>query len=268
MPAYDKEYQGMLNLDYLMSAKNTISVPVLSLLGAAGISFLGASYLPGTPATDPFGYHNMVTKLTTIVTNNMVNELRVSYQRTTTDAYQHPPMSTYASNIYPDTAAGQNFLGGGLPFSPVISIPGFFQAGGSSSNDETVHNFQAQVGDQISWTHGKHSVRFGGEFEQVNWFWDYQGLSHGITAFQTFRRLPDRSAGRLRRGGGSGVCNGSSFSNVLNTNNFAVRSGPGGIVHGYKARNGNAFVQDDIKVSQRLTINLGAPLGVRRFDGR
>ncbi len=33
----------------------------------------------------------MVTKLTTIVNNNMVNELHVSYQRTTTDAYQHPP---------------------------------------------------------------------------------------------------------------------------------------------------------------------------------
>ena len=145
----------------------------------------------------------------------------------------------------------QNFLGGGLPFSPVISIPGFFQAGGSSSNDETVHNFQAQIGDQLSWNIGKHTVRVGGEFEQVNWFWDYQGLSHGITAFQTF----DDFLIGLPGGCGAavvGVCNGSSFSNVLNTNNFSVRSGPGGIVHGYKASNGNCFAQDDIKVNQRL----------------
>ena len=55
----------------------------------------------------------------------------------------------------------------------------------------------------------------------------------------------------------AGACNGSNFSNVLNSNNFAVRSGPGGIVHGYKARNGYMFVQDDVKVSQRLTLNLG-----------
>ena len=255
-PAYDKEYQGMLNLDYLMSAKNTIAFRFYRSWEPQSISFLGASYLPGTPATDPFGYHNMVTKLTTIVSNNMVNELHVSYQRTTTDAYQNPPVSTYASNIYPNTPVGSNFLGGGLPFSPVISIPGFFQAGGSSSNDETVHNFQAQLGDQLSWNKGKHTIRVGGEFEQVNWFWDYLGLSHGITAFQTFSDfligLPGGCGAQV-----VGACNGSNFSNILNSNNFAVRSGPGGIVHGYKAKNGNAFVQDDIKVNQRLTVNLG-----------
>ena len=255
-PAYDKEYQGMLNLDYLMSAKNTVAFRFYRSWEPQSISFLGAQYLPGTPATDPFGYHNMVTKLTTIVNNNMVNELHVSYQRTTTDAYQNPPTSTYASNIYPNVPAGSNFLGGGLPFSPVINIAGSFQAGGSSSNDETVHNFQGQVGDQLSWNKGKHTIRAGGEFEQVNWFWDYQGLSHGITAFQTFS---DFLIG-LPGGCGIatvGVCNGSGFSNVLNTNKFSVRSGPGGIVHGYKARNGNMFVQDDIKVNQRLTVNLG-----------
>ncbi len=254
-PAYDKEYQGMLNLDYLMSAKNTVAFRFYRSYEPQSINFLGPAYLPGTPATDPFGYHNMVTKLTTIVNNNMVNELHVSYQRTTTDAFQHPPTDTYASAIY-GMPAGQNFLGGGLPFSPVISIPGYFQAGGSSSNDETVHNFQAQAGDQVSWNIGKHTVRFGGEFEQVNWFWDYQGLSHGIMAFQTFN---DFLIG-LPGGCGAaapGACNGSNFSNVLNTNNFSVRSGPGGIVHGYKARNGNAFAQDDIKVNQRLTVNVG-----------
>jgi hypothetical protein len=251
-PAYDKEYQGMLNLDYLMSAKNTIAFRFYRSYEPQTISFLGAAYLPGTPATDPFGYHNMVTKLTTIVNNNMVNELHVSYQRTTTDAFQNPPTSTYSSAIY-GTAA--NFLGGGLPFSPVISIPGFFQAGGSSSNDESVHNFQAQVGDQLSWNKGKHTIRAGGEFEQVNWFWDYQGLSHGIMAFQTFNDFLIGLPGGC--GAASAACNGSNFSNILNTNNFAVRSGPGGIVHGYKARNGNMFVQDDIKVNQRLTVNLG-----------
>ena len=256
-PAYDKEYQGMLNLDYLMNAKNTIAFRFYRSWEPQSLSFLGASYLPGTPGTDPFGYHNMVTKLTTIVNNNMVNELHVSYQRTTTDAYQHPPVSTYASNIYPNTPVGSNFLGGGLPFSPVISIPGFFQAGGSSSNDETVHNFQAQVGDQLSWNIGKNTIRFGGEFEQVNWFWDYQGLSHGITAFQTFDDFLIGLPGGCGTVAVVGVCNGSGFSNVLNSNNFAVRSGPGGIVHGYKARNGNAFFQDDIKVNQRLTVNVG-----------
>jgi hypothetical protein len=254
-PAYDKEYQGMLNLDYLVNSKNTISFRFFRSFEPQSINFLGASYLPGAPATDPLGYHNMVTKLTTVVSNNIVNELSLSYQRTTTDSYQHLAPDTYASAIY-GLPAGTDFLGGGLPFSPVISIPGSFQAGGSSSNDESVHNFQAQVGDQVSWNIGKQTIRVGGQFEQVNWFWDYKGLSHGINAFDTFDDfligLPGNCGAAV-----VGVCNGSSFSNILNTSNFAVRSGPTGIVHGYKNRNGNAFVQDDIKVSQRLTLNAG-----------
>ncbi len=255
IPAYDKEYQGMLNLDYLMSTKNTISFRFYRSWEPQIISFSGASYTPGVPATDPFGYHNMVTKLTTVVTNSLVNELHVSYQRTTTDLFQHPPASTFESAINPAIPAGTNFLGGGLPDSPVVSIPGQFQAGGSASGDETVHNFQAQVGNQISWTHGKHSIRAGGEFEQVNWFWDYFGLSHGITAFSTFQDFLIGLPGAC--GAASPTCNGSNFSNILNTNNFSVRSGPGGIVHGYKARNGNLFFQDDFKVSSALTLNIG-----------
>src|SRR5262249_36566806 len=52
-------------------------------------------------------------------------------------------------------------------------------------------------------------------------------------------------------------CNGSSNSNVLNTSNFDVVSSPSGIVHGYRMKNGSGFFQDDYKLSQRLTLNLG-----------
>ena len=255
LPAYDREYQGMLNIDYILNEKNTLAFRFFRSMEPQSINFLctaGLPCLPGTPGTDPFGYHDGLLKLTTILSPSLVNEARISYQRTTTDAFQSPPSSTYSQAIY----GHPNTLGGGLPFTPVISIPGFFQAGGSPSNDESVHNLQAQIADQISWTHGKHTLRFGGELEQIDWYWDYQGLSHGIMAFQTF---PDFLIGLPGNCGAAaaGVCNGSGFSNVLNTNNFSVRSGPGGIVHGYYAKNANWFVQDDFKVNSRLTVNLG-----------
>ena len=91
IPAYDKEYQGMLNLDYIVNTKNTLSFKFYRSWEPQSISFSGPAFLPGTPATDPFGYHNMVTRLTTIVNNSLVNELHVSYQRTTTDLFQQPP---------------------------------------------------------------------------------------------------------------------------------------------------------------------------------
>jgi hypothetical protein len=252
-PAYDKEYQGMFNIDYAISAKNTLAARYYRSYEPQNINFLGpigTLYLPGVPATDPFGYHNGVLKLTSLIGNSLVNEARVSYQRTTTDAFQNPPTSTYASAI------GITPIGSTLPYSPVLNFQGLFQAGGSSSNDESVHNLQYQAADQISWVHGKHTIRVGGEIEQANWSWDYFGLSRGIMAFQTFGDfligLPGACGPAV-----AGACNGSAFSNILNTNNFSVRSGPGGIVHGYRAKDANWFFQDDFKVSQRLTLNLG-----------
>ncbi len=85
IPANDKEYQGMLNLDYLLNDKNTVSFRYFNSLEPQVMSFPEtgiSSQLPGTPGVDPFGYNNMVTKLTTIVTNNIVNEAHVSFQRT------------------------------------------------------------------------------------------------------------------------------------------------------------------------------------------
>ncbi len=254
-PAYDKEYQGMINLDYMINAKNTLISRYFRSYEPQTINFLGGNYAPGVPATDPFGYHDAVLKLTTIVSNNLVNELRFSLQRTTTDAYENPVPGLNASSIY-GTAPGCNVLGCTLPFAPVLNLTGLYQAGGSASNDETVHNLQKQFADQVSYTRGKHSIRAGFEFERANWTWNYLGLSRGIMAFNTFQDfligLPGNCGAAV-----PGVCNGGTLSNISNTTNFDVKSGPGGIIHGYRANDANWFVQDDWKVSQRLTVNLG-----------
>src|SRR5581483_11097819 len=138
-PAYEKEYQGMLNMDYVINSKNTLAFRFYRSYEPQTINFLGAGYLPGVPATDPFGYHNGVLRLTSLASNTLVNEARISYQRTTTDAFQNPPTSTYAA------AVGITPIGNTLPYSPVLNFQGLFQAGGSSANDESVHNVQYQV---------------------------------------------------------------------------------------------------------------------------
>ncbi|MGA2213567.1 MAG: carboxypeptidase-like regulatory domain-containing protein [Bryobacteraceae bacterium] len=261
IPAIDNEYQGMLNIDYLINTKQTLAFRFYRSVEPQTVPFPPGSTLasavpalPGTTGTDPLGYHNMVTKLTTIVTNSLVNELHASYQRTSSDSQQHPPTSTYASNIY-GTPPGTNQLGGGLPFSPVLEVLGLFSAGGSIYYDNVTNNFQAQIGDQISWNVGKHTIRAGGEIEQVNWVWDFTGLSHGSIWFPSFNDfligLPGDCGPAV-----AGSCNGTPASNILQTV-LAVRSGADGIVHGYRAKNGYAFLQDDIKVSRRFTLNAG-----------
>jgi hypothetical protein len=261
-PAYDREYQGLLNLDYVANSKNTLSARVFRSSEPQKFAYVGT--VPGTPGSNDFKYLTGVLRLTTIVTNNMVNEGRISFQRTLGDPKENPPVSSWASNIYPGIQGGCNMLSCALPYSPVVSLAsaGFYTAGGSAQDQKST-NLQYQVADQISWTHGKHSVRVGVEMERVTWDWGFPGLSHGIQAYGTIADFLIGLPGNC--GAASAVCNGGTASNVLNTTNFDVLAGPSGVVHDYLIRNGDAFVQDDIKVSQRLTLNLGLRW---EFDGQ
>lgn len=274
-PAYDKEYQGMLNLDYQVNAKNTISSKYFRSYESQNIPFLGSSSagsaFPGNPAETNYGYQNGILKLTTIVTNSLVNELRGSILRGVNDQTQDPGLSYLsANNIYPPCPApanlacappGHGILGGDTPMPPQISILGQSLAFGGTNN---VHHHQTTLGfgDQVSWTKGKHTIRFGGEWEATRWTWVGSWLSHGIMQFATFSDflmgLPGGCGAAVLPGASNPLgCNGSANSNVLNTSNFDVVSSPSGIVHGYRMKNGSSFFQDDFKVSQRLTLNMG-----------
>jgi hypothetical protein len=264
-PALDHQKQGMLNLDYVLNSKNTLSSKYYRSQEPQNINFFSTPSLPGLPGNNNYGYQNGIEKLTTIVSNTVVNEARISILRGTNGQTQNPSTGMYATNIYPTcgTAAasqgqcanpGQGLLGGNSPLPPQISVQGQFLAYGGTNN--VTHNQTTYgVGDQLSWTKGKHTFRFGGEWEDTRWTWVGSWLSHGIMAFQTFNDFLIGLPGAC--GAASSTCNGAAYSNVLNTTNYDVASGPKGIVHGYRMKNANAFVQDDFKLSQRLTINLG-----------
>ncbi len=273
-PAYYKEYQGMLNLDYVINSKNTLSSKYFRSYAPESISFFGATALPGNPGNTNYGYQDGVEKLTTIVSNSIVNELRANILRNTNDQTQDPGNipGLAAANIYPTcpasspqiacTPPGHGLLGGITPMPPQLSFLGSFLAFGGT-NDVNHHQTTIGIGDQVSWTKGKHTIRFGGEWESTRWTWIGSWLSHGIMAFQTFQDfligLPGAcGAAALPSAANPLGCNGgANFSSVLNTSNFDVATGPTGIVHGYRMKNADMFIQDDYKVTQRLTLNLG-----------
>jgi Carboxypeptidase regulatory-like domain len=242
-PARDTEHQLVTNGDWVLSPKNTLSLKNFWAKEPQLLPFacIGPGCLPGAPANQNYGWDEGVLRLTTILSSNLVNEARFSFQRNTVDGSDNTPVTAASVGITP--------IDPNIPQLPVFGITGLFTSGGGPIWDETVHTNQFEGADQISWNHGKHTIRAGGEYTRAQWAWTYRSLSRGNLTFQSF---PDFLLGE------SGAQNGSPFSNIFGCTTFCVLpSNPAGTVHGYRVTQGNMFVQDDYKVTRRLTLNLG-----------
>ena len=141
---------------------------------------------------------------------------------------------------------------------PVMVIIGAYNIGGTLSPYVGPAN-QIQIGDQISWSHGKHTIRAGFEYEWLQWNLSFASLLRGFLFSPGFNDFligrpgcPDPSCYGNYSTGTTGSPLGTWLSCL-----FCVRSGPNGIIHGYREHNMNAFVQDDWKVSAKLTVNVG-----------
>jgi hypothetical protein len=239
IPALYRENQYVANGDWIINNKQTLSTryfytlnPQTPLLGQNG------GDLPGSPEHIVFGNQDAVLRLTSLVTNNFVNEGRVSFQRNTDNSTVTMPAGGTNSGlgIVPGT--------GGFEEPPTIIdvVDGFSLFGGLLPNFGPTN--QLQLADQISWQHGKHSIRAGYEYEWTNWPLLDSGLQQGLLLLL--------GTGGLGAGGNAGP-----FWQVGCL--FCVESIPGeqGITHFYDVRNQSAYVLDDWKVSSRLTLNVG-----------
>jgi hypothetical protein len=238
-PAIYNGDQGLINFDYLLNAKSTLSGrwfytndPQQAPLGGQ---------LPGAPSLLGFDNVNSVLKLTTVLTNTIVNEARVSMQRNLaqTNAQAVPGVTNAQLGITP------NVPGVTLPPPFAISASGFTILGGINNGTYSVTN-QTQVADQVSLSRGRHTIRVGFEWERNNWPIVWSGTRGNFTL---------GSFNDLLVGGPQNTATGQPGN--INQCLFCTRSAPQGIIHGFNAAGGSAFFQDDFKASSRLTLNIG-----------
>ncbi len=261
IPATYADHQGMGNWDYVLDRKNTLSGryyyendPTTSPFASPGTSTTASDILPGSAGLQTKTNHAALLKLTTTATNNLVNEARASYQRiegTGTELTTFTNSQVGVSDLTPAFNYLDNF-----------NISGLFSFGAYKYADQLSTTNQFEWADQVSWTHGKHTIRTGFEAQRVQADLSTLGLASGNPSFRSF---PDFLIGRAGCGTGiveapgtdplhPGGCNGGSISNV---------NSPGGAVANptyndlWRVTNLDAFIQDDLKVNSRLTLNLG-----------
>ncbi len=265
VPAIYTENQYVANGDYQINSKNSLTTkyfythnPYTTFLGQGG------GGLPGTPENVLFGNQAAVLKLTTLVTSTFVNEARVSYQQNENAAAVAVPPGGCpdADNLPAPYGCGSpNELGMQSEVPNFYEPESFLNVGtgysmfGGLLPDKGPTN-QLQASDQISWSHGKHSIRAGFEYEWTNWPLQDPGLQQGLV---------------LILGANAFLGDASNTDGLFDLGClFCVKSTSGspntaGVFHFYQLNNMNSYVLDDWKVSSKLTINAGVRW---EFDGQ
>ena len=237
-PAIYNSDQELANFDYVMNSKHTLSGRWFTTKDPQVIPLNGQ--LPGAPTTILFSNTYSVLKMTSVLSNSLVNEGRISYQR-----------NLSAQNA-PAPPNSDNSILGITPMSPGVTKPPAFTilAGGYGILGVFGPTFSAtnqyQVADQISWSHGKHTFRAGGELERNDWPILWSGV-RGNLSVGTFNDLLVGGPANPQTGTPGNI------QGCL----FCSRSAAAGIIHGYSARGASAYFQDDFKYNSRLTLNLG-----------
>jgi len=188
------------------------------------------------------GYHQTVSTYTGRINHtwtlepNFVNLVNVGYNR-----FSNPETPTGNNPNYP-ASLGLNGLSGGL--FPTFSLSGYSTFGDITDSNLTENDFYYK--DQVYWTLGKHSLRFGGEFRAVQYN-DYSpATTTGAFTFKT------NETGNPQSQSGTG----NAFASfMLGQVDSATISAPFPL---YTRKSyAGFFVQDDWKLTPSFTINLG-----------
>jgi carboxypeptidase family protein len=245
------ENQSLADLSYIISKKHTLTARLYYATAHTDRAF-GSPFLraPDTPPTPGFPVIqddiNIIssTQLSSVLTPNIANEALVTFTVNRAD-----PMVPGLPTATSVSMAPANGL---YPFLPDIIMRGplgDFQAGNVLS-DFLNYSKSFSWADTLSWTHGRHTTR-AGAFAFIEPLQSSNiSLARGRLAFQNFTDfLLGMSA--AQNGSPEGLSNVQSIEANEGT-------GPtGNVILLLREDNVAAFVENDIKINGRLTLNFG-----------
>ena len=173
---------------------------------------------------------------------NLINELTAGYSR----IYDN------RGDLLSGAFLGPQFGFSGIPYTdgigglPSMSISGYSSLGEATNVPNKKIAEVAQLKDSVTWIHGGHTFKFGGQYEWVRSYFDVSSSARGSYAFSgVFTQNPQSRSNT-----------GNGFADFLlgdaNTATVSTQS-----IGDVRQRYAAGFVQDDWKVTSKLTFNLG-----------
>lgn len=187
--------------------------------------------------------HGAVLSYTRIFSPTLLNEANVSFLR---------------QFARPSTTSGINLQDLGFAYTPteatalgvpVVSLSGLFTIGDVGQAFTQIARNTYQFNDNLTWIRGRHTLKMGYDFRRS----------------QIFLVFPNRPNGDFTI---NGAFSGAVLSDFLLGRANQFRQGGGDPSKHFFATENNFYIQDDWKVSRRLTLNLGLryDLGLPYYD--
>ncbi len=182
-------------------------------------------------------FHNVGFNWNRVIGSSMINEVLAGYSRTTVVAETLDWAGVGAANTRYGIAGGQPIDGlSSIGWASGLTLPGAM----ALDSDTLAKTYQ--VNEKLTWIKGRHAFKFGGQLLHYNQRRFYAG-NNGLLGFINF----------------NGAFTGFAFSDFLL--DLVSSKGRGGGDPGnpwtHLQDRSSLFVQDDYKVGQNLTLNLG-----------
>jgi hypothetical protein len=229
------EDQYMFNADYLQSSRSKFTGRVFvaqsSLTETLPQTATGGGAVPGSPQTQNNAFRNIALLHTYTFNSNIVNQASIGYNRSNVLLQQQVPFdySDFGITVPSFDNDHPNLLIGNIGI------------GGNGQSSHFIENTYAAQ-DTLTYVRGRHTFHFGGGVTRLQ---DNQvGFTfYGLAAFLD---SADFMLGLDAAGTGVGL------SDVFETVDVAGFTG-----RAYRIWEANSYVQDDIKLTSRFTLNAG-----------
>jgi hypothetical protein len=237
-PCDFNENQLSTNADYMARQNSKIAVRFFLANDDQNVTFPGnglnaAGNIPGFPSPGESRFRVFSLAHTYTLSSAWLNEARIGYVRTRASTEARVPFSWSDIGVAEGEMSRNNDLSS-LNILGSVSI--------ASGFPRTITQNSFVFTDGLSFVRGSHAVRLGGSLTRLQDNVDLVGLG----SFVQFLSWPDFLLGLSAEG------NGTSVSNV-----FASFDDFGLSTREYRAWEGTAFAQDDWRISNSLTLNIG-----------
>jgi len=215
-------------IDHQFTDRRSFAVSYFYLQGTDTQPMSGSGNIPWVDRDFTWTQHNVNVADTWTLSPSMINQLKFSYTRQFGGRVNNPAVSL--------GDLSSNFRIQGDPTLPRLTITGFFTGQTAIAGPDAGSDYWS-IRDNVIWSRGNHSLRFGGEASYEKIVHDTLLDNYGLFTF-------------------NGSKTGNAYADFL-LGLPATMSQDAPI---RKLDNGayfSAFVQDDFRVHSRVTLNLG-----------